>query len=221
VQLSFSRGDMDWRGPEDSEINLSPNVIRDAVIYYNPTENLQLGFGQTKLPGNRQRVISSGDQQFADRSVVNSTFNIDRDFGLFAHYTAGLINLSGAITSGEGRNSLESNKGLAYTGRVEYLPLGRFTGENDYIEGDLEREPLPKLSLGSTFSYNDQAVREAGQLGNDLFAPRGIRTIEVDALFKYRGWAFYNEFMQRHTPNPVTVEHSTSEIRYIYTGEGY
>src|SRR5690606_6608870 len=129
IQLSFSRGDMDWRGTENSVVNTSPNVIRDAVIYYNPTENLKFGFGQTKLPGNRQRVISSGDQQFVDRSLVNETFNIDRDFGFFAHFTTGLVNLSGAITSGEGRNALSSNKGLAYTGRIEYLPLGRFTGE--------------------------------------------------------------------------------------------
>lgn len=221
IQLSFSRGDMDWRGPEDSEINLSPNVLRDAVIYYNPTENLRFGFGQTKLPGNRQRVISSGDQQFVDRSLVNATFNIDRDFGFFVHFKTGLFNLSGAITSGEGRNVLTSSNGLAYTGRVEYLPLGRFTGENDYIEGDLEREPLPKLSLGSTLSYNDGAMREGGQVGGDLFAPRGIRTIEFDALFKYKGWAFYNEFMQRHTSNPVTEESGTNEIMYVYDGEGY
>lgn len=221
IQLSFSRGDMDWRGPEDSEVNVSPNVIRDAVVYYNPTENLQLGFGQTKLPGNRQRVISSGDQQFADRSMVNAIFNIDRDFGFFAHYTTGLLNFSGAVTSGEGRNSRISNDGLAYTGRVEYLPLGRFTGENDYIEGDLEREPLPRLSLGGTISYNDKALREGGQVGSDLFSPRGIRTIEFDALLKYRGWALYNEFMQRRTSDPVTVETGTDEIMYVYDGEGY
>src|SRR5687767_5853309 len=84
IQLSFSRGDMDWRGPDNSISNNSPNVVRDAVIYYTPRKNIRLGFGQTKLPGNRQRVISSGDQQFADRSIVNSTFNIDRDFGFFA-----------------------------------------------------------------------------------------------------------------------------------------
>ena len=221
IQLSFSRGDMDWRGPEDSEINLSPNVLRDAIIYYKPTKNLQFGFGQTKLPGNRQRVISSGYQQFADRSLVNATFNIDRDFGFFAHFTKGLINLSGAITSGEGRNVVRSTNGLAYTGRIEYLPLGRFTGENDYIEGDLEHEPLPKLSLGSTISYNDKAMREGGQVGGDLFAPRNIRTIEFDALFKYKGWALYNEFMQRHTSNPVTEESGTNEIMYVYDGEGY
>ncbi len=125
IQLAFSRGDMDFNAAEGSVINNSPNVIRDAVIYYNPTKNLRLGFGQTKLPGNRQRVISSGDQQFADRSIVNATFNIDRDFGFFANYSGHFYNLRGAITSGEGRNSTASNAGLAYTGRVELLPLGK------------------------------------------------------------------------------------------------
>lgn len=221
IQLSFSRGDMDWRGTENSKNNLSPNVVRDAVIYYNPTKNLKLGFGQTKLPGNRQRVISSGDQQFADRSIVNATFNIDRDFGFFSHLTSNYIILRGAITSGEGRNSLGSNNGLAYTGRIELLPFGKFTGDNDYVEGDLQREPTPKLSIASTFSYNDNAVRQAGQLGNDLYEARTIRNIELDALLKYNGWAWYNEYMERNSANPITVNSENSNIRFIYVGRGY
>jgi phosphate-selective porin OprO and OprP len=165
IQLSFSRGDMDWRGTDNSVNNHSPNIVRDAVIYYNPNKNVRLGFGQTKLPGNRQRVVSSGDLQFADRSIVNATFNIDRDFGFFAHYMTNYFNLRGAITSGEGRNSVASNNGLAWTGRAELLPLGKFTGNNDYIEGDLEREPKPKISLAVTYSLNDRAVRQSGTLG--------------------------------------------------------
>jgi len=66
IQLSFARGDMDWRGPDMATVNSSPNVVRDAVIYYQVKPKLRLGFGQTKLPGNRQRVISSGDQQFPE-----------------------------------------------------------------------------------------------------------------------------------------------------------
>ena len=84
IQLSFSRGDMDWNVKDNSAFNNSPNVIRDAVIFYGPSNHWQMSFGQTKLPGNRQRVISSGDQQFVDRSIVNATFNIDRDFGFQA-----------------------------------------------------------------------------------------------------------------------------------------
>jgi phosphate-selective porin OprO and OprP len=222
IQLSFSRGDMDWRGPDDAAINSSPNVVRDAVIYYNPTRSLRLGFGQTKLPGNRQRVISSGDQQFADRSIVNATFNIDRDFGFFAHLSKEFFIVRGALTSGEGRNSLNSNKGLAYTGRIELLPLGKFTGSNDYIEGDLEREPRPKLSIAATYSLNDLALRQAGQLGNDLYAARSISNIELDFLFKYNGWAWYNEYMKREATNPITVSATdATRTRFIFVGEGY
>ncbi|HEY0741017.1 MAG TPA: porin, partial [Chryseosolibacter sp.] len=222
IQLSFSRGDMDWRGPDDATINSSPNVVRDAVIYYNPSKSLRLGFGQTKLPGNRQRVISSGDQQFADRSIVNAAFNIDRDFGFFAHYTQNYFIIRGALTSGEGRNSVNSNKGLAYTGRVELLPLGKFTGTNDYVEGDLEREPTPKLSIAATYSLNDLASRQAGQLGNDLYAPRTIENYELDFLIKYNGWAWYNEYMKREATDPITVLQSDpSRTRSIFAGEGY
>jgi hypothetical protein len=48
--------------------------------FYKPTKIV--GFGQTKLPGNNQRVVSSGSLEFTDRTINNSRFNIDRDFGL-------------------------------------------------------------------------------------------------------------------------------------------
>jgi phosphate-selective porin OprO and OprP len=231
IQLSVSRGDMDWRGPDNNIINSSPNIVRDAVIYYSPTKQVRFGFGQTKLPGNRQRVVSSGDQQFVDRSLVNATFNIDRDFGFFAQYIGRHINLKGALTSGEGRNALPeksttandiSSKGLAYTGRIEFLPLGKFTGNNDYVEGDLEREKTPKLSIASTYSYNDNAARTAGQLGGDLFRPRTIKNFEADLLFKYNGWAFYSEYMKRDANNPTTISKADpTKTSVIYVGEGY
>lgn len=222
IQLSFSRGDMDWRGPDNAGVNSSPNIIRDAVVYYNPTKQFRLGFGQTKLPGNRQRVVSSGDLQFADRSIVNAAYNIDRDFGFFAHLSGKLINLRGAITSGEGRNSLVSNKGLAYTGRIELLPFGKFTGNNDYIEGDLERESTPKVSIAGSYSFNDMATRQSGQLGNDLYAPRSLKTMSADVIFKYNGWAWYNEYIRREANNPVTVNGSdNTRLRWINVGHGY
>jgi len=222
IQLSFSRGDMDWRGLDESNVNLSPNVVRDAVIYYQATKKLRLGFGQTKLPGNRQRVISSGDQQFPERSIVNLNFNIDRDFGFFATYTAPHYVLKGAMTSGEGRNSVVSLGGLAYTGRVEWLPLGHFTGINDDIEGDLEREPTPKVSISGTYHYNDRAERQAGQTGNDLYEFRSLVSMEADMVWKYNGWAWYTEYMNRSTSNPVTVNASDiTEVRPVNVGEGF
>ncbi len=163
IQLSFSRGDQDF------EASNFPNVLRDAYVTWQATPHLALVGGQGKLPGNRQRVNSSSELQFADRSIVNGAFTIDRDVGLFAHYSrmdAPLpFILRGAITSGEGRNPSPGSDGLAYTGRMELLPFGAFSGGGDYIEGDLRREPTPKLSIALGLSHNDRAIRTGGSSG--------------------------------------------------------
>ncbi|HLT52940.1 MAG TPA: porin, partial [Flavobacteriaceae bacterium] len=67
IQLSFSPGDV---GPLEDDGNI--NIIRDAIVFYRPNEHWNIGFGQTKLPGNRQRVNSSGALQLTDRSINNS-----------------------------------------------------------------------------------------------------------------------------------------------------
>jgi hypothetical protein len=217
IQLSFARADMDF---ENSGF---PNVLRDAMVFYQLNPNLTIGMGQTKLPGNRQRVNSSGDLQFPDRSIVNGVFNIDRDFGLQLYYNRNIGKtvwvLRGAVSSGEGRNATASDNGLAYTGRVEFLPFGAFTKGGDYFEGDLVREPLPKLSIGVTFNENINSRRTAGQLGAPLYEPRNFTSFMTDWLLKYRGWALAYEFLERFSDNPVTTNGTDS--RYIFTGSGH
>jgi len=221
LQLAFSRGDMDWDMTQESTVNTSVNIVRDAVIYYEPWKDIKFGFGQTKLPGNRQRVISSGDQQFADRSIVNATFNMDRDFGFFGSYKHSYFGVSASLTSGEGRNSTGSNSGLSYTGRIEALPFGAFADKNDYQEGDLAREQKPKLSIGASYNFNDDAVRAGGQLGRDLFTKTDMETFSLDLLFKYKGFALYSEFMQRNCSNPITYTSDTLSIQPVYAGYGF
>jgi len=210
IQLSFSRGDMDWDDADASKYNSSPNVVRDAVIIYKPTKRWNILFGQTKLPGNRQRVNSSGELQFYDRSIVNSTFNIDRDFGLQVYYNNHIgtfaYALKGAVTSGEGRNSNKSDAGLAYTGRIELLPLGTFTNKGDYFEGDLERESSPKISLCAGYHYNEGAYRTQGTIGKDLYQQRNLKSFIADFLIKYRGFAFATEYLNRNADNPITID---------------
>ncbi|HMQ00584.1 MAG TPA: porin [Cyclobacteriaceae bacterium] len=217
MQLSFSRGDMDF---EDTAF---PNVVRDAMVLYAVNNKFTIGLGQTKLPGNRQRVVSSGDLQLPDRSIVNATFNIDRDFGLQLYYTNHINGfyylLRGALTSGEGRNITSSDKGLAYTGRIELLPFGLFTNFGDYFEGDLMREPKPKLSMGLTHSENYGAIRAGGQLGKFLYDSRDISTSIADLLIKYRGFAMAAELLYRTTDNPLTFS-DTGDLRYVYKGFG-
>ena len=220
IQLSFSRGDMDWESTKSSSVNTSVNIIRDAIISYQFTPSFSITMGQTKLPGNRQRVVSSGDQQFIDRSIVNSTFTLDRDCGIFLNFDQKYFRLKGAITTGEGRNVLKSDKGLSYTARLELLPFGKFTGNNDYVEGDLARESKPKLSLAATYNFNHLAIRTAGQLGYDLYNAVSMQNLQLDILFKYKGFAFYNEFCERISDTPVTEDITGTKFAAVYVGIG-
>lgn len=219
IQLSFSRADLDL------ETDDTPQVVRDAILFYHVNKNLYFGFGQSKLPGNRQRVTSSGALQFAERSIANARFNIDRDFGLKAYYTTpgtrqNLI-LKGSITTGDGRNALTGNNGLAYTGRLEWLPLGLFGDEYDYVEGDPARINRPKLALAATYSANVKAVRTGGQLGRELPQPVDINTAFADLTFKYRGWALLTELFWRDASRRGLPERNADDQPpYVYTGRG-
>lgn len=219
IQLCFSKGDLDWDSETSNAVNSTPNIVRDAVIYYEVVKGLKFGIGQTKLPGNRQRVTSSGDQQFFDRSIVNSTFTLDRDFGLFATYSHNYFRIKGAVTSGEGRNVIKSDKGLNYTGRIEVLPFGKFTGDNESWEGDLAREEKPKMNIAAGYNYNVHAMRTGGTLGNALHQYSNMQNFHADISFKYKGFALLNEYCQRWVDVPVTIN-SDNEIAYVYNGFG-
>ena len=205
--------------------NGNTNIVRDAMVYYMPNDNLSIGFGQTKIKANRARVNSSSALQFVDRSIVNSQFNLDRDFGFFAEYYKPLVNdfnigLKGSITLGEGRNWSESNKGgFAYTGRVELYPIGRFKSLGDVAEGDFEREERPKILIAGAYSFNNNTTRLQGQ--NGAYIPnnemRNLHSYFVDFILKYQSFAFYTDFMGRQCDEPLfTGDTETS----IYTGNG-
>ena len=70
IQLGFTRGDQDYDATDLA------NIVRDAAVFYTFNNRLYISFGQSKLPGNRQRVNSSGELQFAERSLLNARFNI-------------------------------------------------------------------------------------------------------------------------------------------------
>jgi len=170
--------------------------------------------GQAKLPGNRDRLISSANLQLIDRSRLNSLFNIDRDLGIqlrhnFKASENFLIREMFAVSQGEGRNVITGNLGgLQYTTRLEILPFGEFTKKGDYIGGDIYREKAPKLAIGATYDYNVDAVKTRSNQGsymkNDVgFYETNISTFFVDAMFKYNGFSLMGEYSYRDAANPI------------------
>ena len=191
----------------------APRYILDAVIKWNFHENFELWFGQTKLPGNRERVISSGNLQQVDRSLLNSRFNIDRDLGIQLRHHFKLsdnfvVKEAFSIAQGEGRNITSGNiGGHQYTGRLEFLPMGNFTSKGDYSGSDLKRESTAKLAIGVTYDHNNNAVKNRSNQGsymtNDVgFYETNINTLFIDAMFKYRGFSLMAEYADRDADDP-------------------
>lgn len=223
IQLSFAPGDV---GELEDGGNI--NIIRDAVIFYRPNKNWNFSFGQTKLPGNRQRFNSSGALQLTDRSINNARFTIDRDFGFQAHHLNEYedrfsYNIKTAVSTGEGRNVTgNADDGVALTGKVELFPFGAFAKDGANFEGDILRETKPKLMLSGAFQQNNHAKRTQGQVGQDLFSPMTFKSAFGDLIFKYNGWAAMTSYMQR-TSNKSAITYNPddiTDISYAYVGEG-
>ncbi len=222
LQLSFAPGDV---GEVHDGENI--NIIRDAAVIYRPNKNWSFTFGQTKIPGNRQRVNSSGALQLTDRSINNGKFNIDRDFGIQAYYLHERkdqfsYNFKTAITTGEGRNWTKSpDNGVALTGKIELFPFGSFKKDGTNFEGDLAREEKPKLMLSGAAHQNNWARRTQGETGNDLFEQRTMSSVFGDFMLKYNGWSGMATYMKRMAKNPITINPlDVTESNYVYVGEG-
>ena len=215
IELGLSNRDIS--GANDFNRN-TPRYILDAVIMWNFAKNWELWAGQTKLPGNVERVVSSANLQLIDRSLLNSRFNIDRDLGIQLRHKT---NLGGdflmrekiSVSQGEGRNVSEGNEGgLQYTARLEFLPFGTFKSKGDYFQSDLKREEKPKLMLGFTYNYNQDAVRERGFSGDYMIRTDGSiyetdqTTIFADAMFKYKGFSFMGEYANRAADDEIATE---------------
>ena len=216
-KLELGLSNRDISGANEFNRN-TPRYILDAVIMWNFAENWELWAGQTKLPGNVERVVSSANLQLIDRSLLNSRFNIDRDLGIQLRHKT---NLGGdflmrekfSVSQGEGRNVTEGNEGgLQYTARLEFLPLGTFISKGDYSQSDLKREEKPKLMLGFTYNYNENAVRERGFAGDYMMRADGSlyetdqTTIFADAMFKYDGFSFMGEYAKRTADDEIATE---------------
>lgn len=218
IQLGFS--DPDIR----SSTSTTPSLIKDAALFYRFSKNFTIGVGKTNLPRNRSNVMSSGDLEFVSRSLLSSTFGLNRDFGFQVYYYNNIGNvyysLRGALSAGTGEFISEERDGLAYTGRFEILPFGRFTNNGDYFEADLEREDKPKLSVGVSYNHSRAVQRTGNDRRSFLFSPRDLNALLSDFIFKYRGVSLSGEFINRQAPQGSLTTGQNNDTSYVYAGRG-
>lgn len=224
IQLGFAHGDITANNSTENN-NL---LLRDAMLFYQPVKWLKLGFGQTKLPGNRQRQVSSANLQLVERSIVNNNFTLDRDKGLWLYGSfkavKGLIKPSFAISSGDGRIISNRNGKMCYSGRLEWQPMGEFGQSGDYIEACTHREESPRLSVAAAASFNDDSPRTLGQLGDYLYngETSDILYYGGDLMFKYKGFSLESELYRRQSDKGVIVNTGNNNLgNGVLSGTGF
>ena len=206
IELGLSNRDISGANIYNSN---TPRYILDAVLKWKFYEDFELWAGQTKLPGNIERVVSSANLQLIDRSLLNSKFNIDRDIGIQLRHKSRLggrwiSREKFSIAQGEGRNITEGNiGGLQYTSRIELLPFGEFSSKGDYSQADLVREKSVKAMFSFTYDYNQDAVKTRSNMGSYMKQSNGglfetdIVTVFIDGVVKYKGFSLTGEYAKR------------------------
>lgn len=226
LELGLSNNDLS--GESDATKN-ADRLILDAVVMWNFAGNFELWYGQTKLPGNLERVISSGNLQFVDRSELNNEFTIDREFGFQLRHFFNLtdkflVREKIALSQGESRNITTNNiGGHQYTSRIELLPFGDFKSEGGYSGADLDREEKPKLMFSFGMDYIEDAVKTKGNQGKYFQIPLNeekdnstnsasleplatdVKTVFIDAMYKHKGFSFMGEYAKRSANNETNV----------------
>lgn len=168
--------------------------LLDWWASYNKNPALSVQFGQWKVPFNRQRVVSSQDQQMIDRASAQDEFTMDRQIGAMLHgklfdkkfeYYAGMFN-------GNGRNEKENgNNEHLYIARVSWNPFGAYGKGIEEMESDLAWSERPKAHLSAAIAF-DGAADESMKLKRvgTITAKEVDRTsIVVEYGLKYKGFS--------------------------------
>ena len=188
--------------------------------------------GQWKVDVNRERVDSSGRQQFVERSIVNRLFTVGRQGGvqlrgrLFegtmadTRYYAGIFN-------GEGRSIRNSSEDHLYMGRLQWNFLGR---DLAWRQTDVEYTEKPAGSFAiAGFTNTGPCTRWSssgcgnldGFLSSKLAAPDQFKIEQgvQEFAFKYRGLSIQQEWHRKFITD--RVEGTKSDLTGFYFQTGY
>ena len=208
--------EMDWQPTRSSGSGAGASTARliDWRIDLSKFKWLQLRVGQWKINYNRERVDSSGKQQFVERSIVNNTFTIDRQVGamLYGHLAPGTLADSRyyvGVWNGSGRGEANDDKNMMYMGRFQWNFLGR---DLKWKQSDTSFHKQPTGSaafaayttIGKCTRWSSSgcgtlgfpnsagnAFTSDGNADNGQFRVQGMME---EVAFKWRGFSFQHEY---------------------------
>jgi phosphate-selective porin len=211
------------------EYELAASVILDFRLMIEKYPYLKFKAGQWKAQYSRERIISSGKQQMADRSIVNRAFTIDRQQGIsfYGRYQGtGLadFNYWFSIFTGMGRGGrANDDENLMYMSRFQWNFLGapvKFSGSDlnytENAEGTLTLAAVTNRSPYTRFSTGG-----GGQLpGFDDGEPGQYRVNQalLGSAIKYHGFSWQQELHWKEIDDRVNNEITVMWGNYIQLG---
>ena len=211
------------------EYELAASVILDFRVMVEKYPYLKFKAGQWKAQYTRERIISSGKQQMADRSIVNRAFTIDRQQGisLYGRYQGnGLadFNYWFSIFTGMGRGGrANDDENLMYMTRLQWNFMGepvKFSGSDLSYTKNAEgivalaavtnRSPYTRFSTGGGGQLPGFDDGEAGQYR--------VNQALIETAIKYRGFSWQQELHWKEIDDRVNNEITVMWGNYIQLG---
>jgi phosphate-selective porin len=211
------------------EYELGAGALLDFRVSLEGWQGLRLKVGQWKVQYHRERVISSGQQQLADRSLITRPFTLDRQqgvslFGRIAGGGAADFSYWASVFTGTGRGADgNDDHNLMWMGRAQWNPFGRVV---PFSGSDLARraQPAGLLAVGAATNrspYTRFSTDGGGQLEGFADGVAGQYRVHQwmgETAFMYRGLAWQQELHWKRVNDLVNSTVTTLIGGYAQAG---
>lgn len=210
------------------EYDLRNGQLLDLRGTWKPANWFNLRAGQWKAEYNRERVDSSGKQQFVDRSIANYWFTVDRQNGVMASgrlapgtcadssWWLGVLNGNGLNSGGDGGRPM-------VVGRYQWNLDGEVL---PFSQSALKGYTEPRSALAFVFASNDSPYTRfsstgGGQLpGYSTGSDNQYRIKQFGQEFaRHRGgWSVQQEFHYKQVEDRVNGGKQNLRGGYVQVG---
>ena len=205
----------------------SSTQLLDWRIMFEKYTWLQLRIGQWKINYNRERVDSSGKQQFVERSIVNRVFTVDRQVGamIYGHLAPGTLFDSwyyAGVWTGSGRGEANDDDNMMWMGRFQWNFLAR---DLKWTQSDITFHKQPAASVAfAVYTTIGECTRWAssgcGTLGSMNSAGLAFTPDGPAADSQYRVDGMMEEFALKWRGLSIQHEYHWKQVKDSSFAEG-
>ena len=212
------------------QYELNRGTLNDFSLMFEKWNWLKFKVGRGKVEYSRERLISSGNQSLADRSLINQYFTVDRQQGVTIYGNVGTDRLANfsywtSVLTGAGR-AAEGNptNDLMYSGRLQW----NFCGEEMLMEGsdtEIHQKGIGSIAVAAASykgPYNVFSSDGGATIYNvpDSVTPfYDVNQVNFETAYMKRGFSWQSETHLKIIDDKLN--NTTSNLAGTYVQAGY